>query len=176
MWCTLTSLESCNKLYFCTVVHSQHQICHFRETCKTGHDPSPKLELLAWLRENFLIKTLKRRLLAGDFALRIAEGVSMEVWSEIEGESTENGGKYSLCELAVFPVCVNKEHSWSRRPDGSENASGSVQWTPRRFMLVVGRMSFFFHRSVLNSWNSQLIWFIFRGIAARISAKWSRDR
>ena len=54
--------------------------------------------------------------------------------------------------------------------DGSENASGS-DGTPSRFVLVVGRLSFFFRRSVLNSWNSQLIWFVFRGITARISAK-----
>lgn len=121
-----------------------------------------------------LIKTLKQRFLAGKLRCEDRRGSFDGSLAKYHGKSTENGRKFAVCEIAVSPVCVNKEHSWSWR-DGSEIASG---WdgTPSRFVLVVGRLSFFFCRSILNSRNSQFIWFVFRGIAARISAKWSRNR
>ena len=117
-----------------------------------------------------LIKTLKQRFLAGKLRCEDRRGSFGGGLAKNHGKSAENGRKFAVCEIAVSPVCVNKDGAQLILRDGSENASGS-DGTPSRFVLVVGRLSFFFRRSVLNSWNSQLIWFVFRGITARISAK-----
>lgn len=57
------------------------------------------------------IKTLKQRFLAGkrrceDRRVSFDGGLVKN-----HDKSTENGRKFAICEIAVSPVCVNKEHS-----------------------------------------------------------------
>jgi hypothetical protein len=59
----------------------------------------------------FLIKTLKQRFLAGKLGSEVRRESFDGGLVKNRGESTENGRKFGIGELAVSSVCVNKEHS-----------------------------------------------------------------
>lgn len=58
-----------------------------------------------------LIKTLKQRFLAGKRRCEDRRGSFDGSLAKNHGKSAENGRKFAVGEIAVSPVCVNKEHS-----------------------------------------------------------------
>jgi len=58
-----------------------------------------------------LIKTLKQHFLAGKLRCEDRRESFDGGLAKNHGKSAENGRKFAFCEIAVSPVCVNKEHS-----------------------------------------------------------------
>ena len=56
-------------------------------------------------------QNLKQRFLAGKLRCEDRRGSFDGGLAKNHGKSAENGRKFAICEIALSPVCVNKEHS-----------------------------------------------------------------